>query len=53
MFNVHPVFNIDLRLEVLVQQNVVSIELKAVLVIYNDLFYALEAVHKYAVNVFK
>lgn len=41
----------DSRLEVLVQENVVSVELKAVLVVYNDLLDALEAVHKYVIDV--
>lgn len=45
--------NINLRFEVLIQENVVSVELKAVFVIYDDLLDTLEAAHKYIIDVFK
>lgn len=41
----------DLRLEVLVQEDVVAVELKAALVVYNHLLDTLEAVHKYVIDV--
>lgn len=44
---------VNLRLQVLIQENVVSVELKAVLVIYDDLLDTLEAAHKYVIDVFK
>lgn len=44
---------LDLRLEVLVQENVVAVELKAVLVVYDHLLDTLEAVHKYVIDVLK
>lgn len=45
--------NINLRLEVLVQENVISVKLKAVFVIDDDLLDTLEAAHKYIVDVLK
>lgn len=45
--------NINLRFKVLIQENVISVELKAVFVIYDDLLDALEAAHKYVVDVFE
>lgn len=45
--------NVNLRLQVLIEENVVSVELKAVLVVYDDLLDALEAAHKYVIDVFK
>lgn len=44
---------INLRLEVLIQENVVSVELKAVFVVYDDLLDTLEAAHKYIIDFFE
>lgn len=51
--NMYSGSHVDLRLEVLVQENVVPVELKAVLVVYNDLLDAMEAVHKYVIDIFE
>lgn len=45
--------NVNSRFEVLIQKNVVSVELKAVFVIYDDLLDTLEAAHKNIIDVFK
>lgn len=42
-----------LRFKVVIQQNVVAVELKAVFVIYDDLLYALETAHEYVIDLLK
>lgn len=49
----HSASKINIRLEVPIQENVVSIELERLLVIYDDLLYTLKAEHKYVINLFE